>query len=140
MTPNGRIEWKWILSWWRWFFSFSPSTSATAGNGWKGHQRNRCFHNFTCFMISSPAPSLLAVVRCAQLLSFLSAFIDKHEALEGKKIRGSRSEREKQEKIVSPAKTATSCKKRFFCTVKSFEYDVKLVVSLIKIILQIPWS
>lgn len=46
----------------------------------------------------------------------------------------------KQEKIVSPAKTAASCRKRFFCTVKSFQYDVELVVSFIKIISRIPRS
>lgn len=34
----------------------------------------------------------------------------------------------KTRKNVSLGKTAISCKQRFFCTVKSFQYDVKTIV------------
>lgn len=134
MTSNGRIEWKWIASWWRRFFS--PLHQHRQQRETLGKVITETDAFITLHALWSPAQaralprSLLFAVH-----NYYHFFPPSSISTKLSRVRKSEeaaASEKKQEKIVSPAKKATSCRKRFFCTVKSFQYDVKLVVPFIK--------
>lgn len=109
-------------------FSFSPSHNPGQQQEMKAKVINEPDAFITLHALWIPLPSPL--LACTQLLSFFSAFIDKHKAAAGAEMENQRKSKQtgKTKRGKHEGNTAASCKQRFFCTVKSFQYDVKLVV------------